>query len=49
MVIRGCLALLGEDAEFTPEPVDVILDGARIAAVTPAGTGIGETAIEMAC
>jgi cytosine/adenosine deaminase-related metal-dependent hydrolase len=46
LVIRGCLALLGEDAELTPEPVDVVLKGARIAAITPAGTGVGETAID---
>jgi 5-methylthioadenosine/S-adenosylhomocysteine deaminase len=46
LIIRGCLALLGEEAELTPEPVDVVVEGTRIAAVTPAGTGVGETAID---
>lgn len=46
LVIRGCLALLGEDAELTPEPVDVVLEGGRIAAIMPAGVEAVETAID---
>jgi 5-methylthioadenosine/S-adenosylhomocysteine deaminase len=46
LVIQGCLALLGEDAELTPEPVDVVLEGGRIAAIMPAGVEAVETAID---
>jgi guanine deaminase len=37
-VIRRCRALVGTDARLTPEPVDVVIDGERIAAVVDGGT-----------
>jgi len=46
LVIRNCLALLGEDAQLTSEPVDIVIKETRIAAVVPAGSGIAESAID---
>ena len=37
-VIRRCRALVGTDARLTPAPVDVVIDGERIAAVVDGGT-----------
>lgn len=36
--LSGCIALLGADARPSPGPVDVVIDGPRIADIRPAGS-----------
>ncbi|MGE4239952.1 amidohydrolase family protein [Ramlibacter sp.] len=38
IVLRGCSALLGPDHRFRPEPLDVLVEAGRIAAIAPAGS-----------
>lgn len=45
--LLNCIALLGETAERSQGPVDIVIDGKRIAAIRPAGTQAPEgTAID---
>lgn len=47
IVIRGCRALLGDDARYTPEPVDIVVRDRQIAAIVPGGTAPpGQTEID---
>jgi 5-methylthioadenosine/S-adenosylhomocysteine deaminase len=43
LLLRGASALLGDELRFEPAPLDVLIEGDRIAAIEPAGT-IGEAA-----
>ncbi|MEJ0069282.1 MAG: amidohydrolase family protein [Pseudomonadota bacterium] len=36
--LLNCIALLGPNAERSPGPVDIVIDGRRIAAIRPAGS-----------
>jgi guanine deaminase len=36
--LKNCIALLGESAERSPGPVDIVIEGPRIAAIRPAGS-----------
>ena len=38
ITLQNCIALLGPSAERSPGPVDIVVDGRRIAAVRPAGS-----------
>jgi 5-methylthioadenosine/S-adenosylhomocysteine deaminase len=38
ITLAGCLALLGEDAQASDGPVDIVLRAGRIARITPAGS-----------
>jgi 5-methylthioadenosine/S-adenosylhomocysteine deaminase len=38
VLLRGACALLGDDHRFDPRPLDVLVQGERIAAIEPAGT-----------
>ncbi len=40
--LTGCLALLGEDAVASDGPVDIVIDGDRIAAIRPHGGAAAE-------
>ncbi len=45
--LQNCIALIGPGAERSPGPVDIVIDGARIAAVQPASSAPPEgTAID---
>ena len=48
-LLRGASALLGEDLVFDGRPLDVLIEGDRIAAIEPAGTiGNADRLVEMA-
>ena len=46
-LLRGALALLGDEFSFDGQPRDVLVDGQRITAIAPAGTLHADTVIEM--
>ena len=48
VVLRGALALLGEEFRFDRKPVDVRIEGAKIAAVGPAGSLAGDEVVDLA-
>ncbi len=47
MILRGASALLGDALQFEPAPLDVRVDGGRIAAIAPAGTLQGAPVIDL--
>lgn len=46
-MLRGALALVGDDLSFDGQPRDVLVEGRRIAAIGPAGSMQADTLIEL--
>lgn len=47
IVLRGACALLGEQLEFDPRPLDVLVEGERIASIGPAGSMTGAEVVDL--
>lgn len=48
IVLRGGLALVGESFAFGRKPLDVVVEGRRIAAIGPAGSLAGDEIVDVA-